>query len=236
MTDVTILCPHCGYRLPGTPGRYDTCQECKKKIVWTKGRPYKNLIDVPNEPHAINAPASRRQHPAVPSTEYEPEQSSIIGFDGSEIFEFIQDHEVEPLNQKEKEKLAKEKKEQDHQKEEKKADVRVAPKWPYLPPLDDGTEMLIDNDRNRDEKERKNYWGWGRIDWDALERSMDEWGYEVSDYEDSYIGTSEITAGERRCKLAYEQGAKHWGIFGLFVGFVVGCGAFTFFFVYILKR
>ena len=157
MSDVTIPCPHCGYRLLGTPGRYDTCQKCKKKIVWTKGRPYKTLTDVPNESHVINQHPTRRQHPPVPSTEYEPEQSSIMGFDGSEIFEFAQDHPVEPLNQKEKKKLAKEKKEQDHQKEEKKADVRVAPKWPNLPPLDDGTETLdyVDDFTKKEEREKR---------------------------------------------------------------------------------
>ena len=92
MSDVAIPCPHCGYRLPGTPGRYDTCQKCKNKIIWTKGRPYKNLFDVPNEHHVIKPPPTRTQAPPVPSNEYEPEQSSL-GVDASSLFNFVKTHE-----------------------------------------------------------------------------------------------------------------------------------------------
>jgi len=92
MSDVTIPCPHCGYRLPGTPGTYDTCQKCKKKIYWTKGRPYKTLLDAPDEPHVIKPPPSCIQPPPVPATEPEPEQSSWGG-DASSFFNMVRRHE-----------------------------------------------------------------------------------------------------------------------------------------------
>ena len=100
MSDMPTRCPHCGYRLPGTPGRYDTCQKCKKKIVWTKGRPYKTLTDVPNESHVINPHPTRRQHPPVPSTEYEPYEESSFGFSGSMIFDYLLQSKRELRKQK----------------------------------------------------------------------------------------------------------------------------------------
>ncbi len=68
----------------------------------------------------------------------------------------------------------------------------------------------------------KNLWRWGEIDWDALARSMEKAGYEVNDYEDGTVTTSEITPGEQRCKFAFEQGRKQVVAHKLKQGFIVG--------------
>ncbi len=56
---------------------------------------------------------------------------------------------------------------------------------------------------------------------------MQKAGYEVGDYADSYMLTSEITPSEQQCKFAFKQGMKKGFIAGLLIGCVVGFGFFV---------
>ena len=47
----------------------------------------------------------------------------------------------------------------------------------------------------------KNLWRWGEIDWDALARSMEKAGYEVNDYEDGTVTTSESRCAQTKTRV-----------------------------------